>query len=123
MKARKRGLGNGKWLSLQCRIAALLMTAWVDAVEKVSKLPGANLPAVNNLTDDRRFGLASITLPRSPGSSSSGNEVPQIFTRKSRVQPKEILMTSAKRLFQQHRSTTAVISTGSSSLLHYNQQT
>jgi len=32
------------------------------------------------------------------------NEVPHIFTRKSRVQPKEILITSAKRLFQQHRS-------------------
>ena len=33
----------------------------------------------------------------------SGNEVPHIFTRKSRVQPKEILITSAKRLLQQNR--------------------
>src|SRR5262245_39622930 len=47
---------------------------------------------------------ASIALPRSPASFSSGSEVPQIFTRKSRVQPKEILITSAKRLLQQHRS-------------------
>jgi hypothetical protein len=36
--------------------------------------------------------------------SSSGDEVPHIFTRKSRVQPKEILIISAKRLFQQYRS-------------------
>jgi hypothetical protein len=27
-----------------------------------------------------------------------------MFTRKSRVQPKEILITNAKGLFQQHRS-------------------
>jgi hypothetical protein len=51
-----------------------------------------------------RIDVASITLPRLPASLSSGNEVPHIFTRKSRVQPKEILITSAKRLFQQHRS-------------------
>jgi hypothetical protein len=34
--------------------------------------------------------------------------IPHIFTRKSRVQPKEILITSAKRLFQQHRSTAEI---------------
>jgi hypothetical protein len=45
---------------------------------------------------------------------SSSSEVPHIFTRKSRVQPKEILITSAKRLFQQHRSKPAV--TGTSAL-------
>jgi hypothetical protein len=38
------------------------------------------------------------------GVLSSDNEVPHIFTRISRVQQKEILITSAKRLFQQHRS-------------------
>src|SRR5260370_36068586 len=70
---------------------------------KSPKLPGANLPAVKK--SDRRppIDVASITLPRSPASLSAGNEVPHIFTRKSRVQPKEILITSAKRLFQQHR--------------------
>src|ERR1700730_398400 len=54
---------------------------------------------------DRRppIDVAPITLPRSPASLSSGNEVPHIFTRKSRVQPKEILITSAKRLLQQNR--------------------
>jgi hypothetical protein len=35
-------------------------------------------------------------------SLSSGNEVPHIFTRKSHVRPKEIVITSAKRLLQQN---------------------
>jgi hypothetical protein len=53
---------------------------------------------------DRRppIDVAPITLPRSPVSLSSGDEVPHIFTRKSRVQPKEILIASAKRLLQQN---------------------
>ena len=52
---------------------------------------------------DRRplVDLASITLPRSPASLSSGDEVsPTSLHEKSRVQPKEILITSAKRLLQ-----------------------
>jgi hypothetical protein len=71
----------------------------VDAVEKVPNCSAPNLPAAKNLTDDYRFGVASITLPRLPASFSSGSEVPRIFTRKSRVRPKEILITTAKRLF------------------------
>jgi hypothetical protein len=69
---------------------------------KSPKLPGANFLAVKK--SDRRppIDVAPITLPRSPASFSSGNEVPHIFTRKSRVQPKEILITSAKRLLQQN---------------------
>ena len=47
--------------------------------------------------------MTSITLPRSPASLSSGDEVPHIFTRKSRLWPKEILIASAKRLLQQNR--------------------
>src|SRR6476660_6805188 len=70
---------------------------------KSPKLPGANFSAVKK--SDRRppFEVASITLPRSPASLSSGDEAPHIFTRKSRVQPKEILIASAKRLLQQNR--------------------
>src|SRR6202045_3406770 len=69
---------------------------------KSPKLPGANFSAVEK--SDRRppFDVASITLPRSPASLSSGDEVPHIFTRNPRVQPKEILITSAKRLLQQN---------------------
>jgi hypothetical protein len=36
-------------------------------------------------------------------SLSSGDEVPHIFTRKSRLQPGEFLITSAKRLLQHNR--------------------
>src|SRR6516165_12194682 len=43
---------------------------------------------------------ASITLPRSPLSLSVGDEVPHIFTRKSRLQPGKNLITSTKRLLQ-----------------------
>ena len=39
-------------------------------------------------------------------SLSSGDEVPRIFTQESRLQPKEILITSAKRLLQQNLPTT-----------------
>ena len=57
---------------------------------------------------DRRppIDVAPITLPRSPASLSSGDEVPHIFARKSRVQPKEILSRVQKRLLQQNLPTT-----------------
>jgi hypothetical protein len=45
-------------------------------------------------------------------SLSSGDEVPHIFTRKSRLQPKEILIASAKRLLQQNRHIAAQASGG-----------
>ena len=90
---------RGRWL----RFAALHWFANGRYCCKSPKLPGANFPAVKK--SDRRppIDVASITLPRSPASLSSGDEVPHIFTRKSRVQPKEILITSAKRLLQQNR--------------------
>jgi hypothetical protein len=69
---------------------------------KSAKLPGAHFLAVKK--SDRRppVDVASITLPRPPASLSSGDEVPHIFTRKALVQPKEFLITSAKRLLQQN---------------------
>src|SRR5215813_12358985 len=57
-------------------------------------------PQTGFLTGDY---VVSITLPRSPVSLSSGDEVPHIFTRKSRLRPGEFLITSAKRLLQQYR--------------------
>jgi hypothetical protein len=82
--------------------AALVWAALCQYCCKSPKLPGANFLAVKK--SDRRppIDVAPITLPRSPASLSSGNEVPHIFTRKSRVRPKEILITSAKRLLQQN---------------------
>src|SRR5262249_28809797 len=56
------------------------------------------LPADNFLATRR-------ALPKSPVNSSSGDEAPHIFTRKSRLRPGEFLITSAKRLLQQYRPT------------------
>jgi hypothetical protein len=67
---------------------------------KSPKLPGDNFPAVRRFDRRPPIYVVSITLPRSPVSLSSGDEVPQIFTRKSRLQPEEFLITSAKRLLQ-----------------------
>src|SRR5215831_5582827 len=69
---------------------------------KSPKLPGDNSPAIRR--SDRRppICVVSITLPRSLVSLSSGDEVPHIFTRKSRLQPGEFLITSAERLLQQY---------------------
>src|SRR5262245_15804337 len=63
---------------------------------KSPKLPGANFPAVKK--SDRRppIDVASIALPGSPARFSSDDEVPHKFTWKSPVQPKEILIASAK---------------------------
>src|SRR5262249_15139479 len=56
------------------------------------------LPADNFLATRR-------ALPKSPVNSSSGDEAPHIFTRKSLLRPGEFLITSAKRLLQQYRPT------------------
>src|SRR4249920_3151308 len=72
-----------------------------DFVAKVQNCPVIIFTPIGQ--SDRRppICVGSITLPRSPVSLSSGDEVLQIFTRKSRLQPREFLITSAKRLFQQ----------------------
>jgi hypothetical protein len=73
---------------------------------KTRKLPGDTFPAKSR--SDRRpsIGAVSIALPRSPVRLPSGDEVPHIFTRKSRVQPGRFLIGSAKRLLQQYPSET-----------------
>ena len=70
---------------------------------KSPKLPGDDFPAIRQSDRQPPIGVASITLPRSPVSLSSGDEVPHIFTRKSRLRPGEFLITSAKGLLQQNR--------------------
>jgi hypothetical protein len=69
---------------------------------KSPKVPGDDFLAVRRSDRPPPTCVISITLPRSPVSLSSGNEVPHIFTRKSRLQPGEFLITSAKRLLQQY---------------------
>jgi hypothetical protein len=75
-------------------VASLLVA---DIVAKVPNCPAPNFLAVKK--SDRRppNDVASITLPRSPVSLSSGDEVPHILTRKSRLRSKEFLIASAKR--------------------------
>src|SRR6516164_9156733 len=46
--------------------------------------------------------MPSIALPRSSASLSSGDEVPHIFTRKSRLKPGKFSIVSAKGLLQQY---------------------
>src|SRR6516162_8486506 len=66
---------------------------------KSPQLPGANFPVVKK--SDRRplIRVPSIALPRSSAWLSSGDEVPHIFTRKSRLKPGKFLITSAKKTF------------------------
>jgi hypothetical protein len=45
----------------------------------------------------------AIAVSKSPVSLTLGDEVPHIFTRKSRLQPLEFLITGAKRLLQHNR--------------------
>ncbi len=75
---------------------------------KSPKLPGDKILAIRRTNRRPPIYAASVTLPSSPASSSSGNEVPHIFTRKSRLQPGEFLVTSAKRLLQQYLPGAAV---------------
>src|SRR6516165_8073304 len=70
---------------------------------KSPKLPGDKFPATRRTNRRPAICVASIALPKSPVNSSSGDEVPHIFTRKSRLQPGEFLITGAKRLLQQYR--------------------
>src|SRR6202022_3559191 len=72
---------------------------------KSPKLLGDNFLAIRRSDPRPPIFTVSITLPRSPVSLSSGDEVPHIFTRKSRLQPGEFLITSAKRLLQQNLPT------------------
>jgi hypothetical protein len=69
---------------------------------KSPKLPGDNFPAIRRSDRGPAIFVASIRLPRTTVSFSSDDEAPHIFTRKSRLQPGEFLIISAKRLLQQY---------------------
>jgi hypothetical protein len=75
---------------------------------KSPKLPGYKFPAATRTNRRLAICVASIALPNSRVSLSPGDEVPHIFTRKSRLQPGEFLITSAKRLLQQYLPEAAV---------------
>src|SRR3984893_10007395 len=60
-------------------------------------------PAARQSDPRSSIDIASITFPRSPVSLSLRDEVPHIFTRKSRLRHGEFLIIGAKRLLQQNR--------------------
>jgi hypothetical protein len=70
---------------------------------KSRKSPGDNFPAKGRRDRRPSISVLSIALPRSPVSLRSGDKVPHIFTRMSRLQPRDFLISSAKRLLQQYR--------------------
>src|SRR5262245_36889535 len=102
----KRDFGTSRWGGSKVRLHQRRhrpeggMTAYGRYCCKSPKLPGDVFPAVSRSDLRAPVCAASITLPRSPVSLSVGDEVPHIFTRKSRLQPGKFLITSAKRLLQ-----------------------
>ncbi len=70
-----------------------------DAVEKVPNCPALFFRFKKNLTDDRRIDVGSITLPRSPASLSSGNEVSHIFYTKVACTAKRNFDHECKKTF------------------------
>jgi len=70
---------------------------------KSPKLPCDKFHATRRTNRRPAICVASIALPTSPVNSSSDDEVPHIFTRKSRLQAGEFLITSSKRLLQHNR--------------------
>jgi hypothetical protein len=74
-----------------------------DAVEKVPNCLALNFLLLKKSTDDPESIWQQSRYRGRQAVLSSDNEVPHIFTRKSRVEPKEILLARPKGLFQQHR--------------------
>ena len=70
---------------------------------KSRKTPGDNFPAGRRSEPRSLINVVSGSLPKSPVSLSLGDEVPHIFTRRSRLQPGEFLINGAKRLLQHNR--------------------
>src|SRR3984893_10336067 len=99
------------------------MLAISRCFEKGPKLPGPIFPAPRQSDPRSSIDIASITLARSPVSLSSGDEVPHISTRNSRLRSGEFLITSAKRLFQQHRSKPEITAPHHWHPLHSSEQT
>ena len=66
---------------------------------KSPRLPGAKFPAVKKLNRRPPIRVPSIALPRSSASLSSDDEVPRIFTRKSRLKPGKSFDHQCKRTF------------------------
>ena len=66
------------------------------------KLTGGNFLARRRSKSRLLIDMAPDSLPKSPVSSSPGDEVPHMFTRKPGLQLGKIVITSTKRLLQQY---------------------
>src|ERR1035437_9128832 len=66
--------------------------------------------------------MASGLLPKSPVSSSLCDEVPHIFIPKSHLEPREFLISSAKRLLQQYLPKSAVSQVSPNDLVSVGEQ-
>jgi hypothetical protein len=67
---------------------------------KSRKLQGSKFFAKTQSGRQSLIRITSFALAKSPMSLTQGDEVPHVLTRKSRLQPAEFLITSAKRLLQ-----------------------
>ena len=79
-------------MSAECRLCC-----------KSRKLQGSEFFAKTQSGRQSPIRITSFALPKSPMSLTRGDEVPHVLTRKSRLQPAEFLITSAKRLLQHNR--------------------
>jgi hypothetical protein len=70
---------------------------------KSRKLQGSKFFAKTQSGRQSLIRITSFALAKSPMSLTQGDEVPHVLTRKSRLQPAEFLITSAKRLLQHNR--------------------
>src|SRR5882724_6939853 len=73
---------------------------------KSPKSSRQDFPAKRRNKPRSSMDVASSSLARSPVSSSPWDEVPHMFSPKSRVQPGKFLISDAKRLLQQNLPTT-----------------
>src|SRR6202167_3843319 len=73
----------------------------IEKDEPVNSIPSGRPPHAEMFA--RRCGTDAIALSKSPVSLTLGDEAPHILTRKSRLQPLEFLIISAKRLLQHNR--------------------
>jgi hypothetical protein len=84
----------------QTFIPAVGMSAKCRYCCKSPKLAGGNFLARRRSKSRLLIDMASDSLPKSPVSSSPGDEVPHMFTRKPRLRLGKIVISSAKRLLQ-----------------------
>src|SRR5439155_18194974 len=75
---------------------------------KSLKTPGDEFPARRRNKPQSLLDVASGSLPKSPVSFITCDEVPHISTRKPRLQPEKFAINGAKRLLQHNRHNASI---------------